>query len=129
MLISAWSSDVCSSVLRVDRPSIVGARPAAVGDAMAIADMVADAVFLDHLAHIFQDFLAARDRRADPGLEAIAEGVEVRIGADAGIFMRVPGAAERRLHHEDRVAFAGSLLLQLPQNGRAAYRGRVGQEG
>ena len=41
-----------------------------------------------------QDFLGGRDRLADPGLEPIAEGVEIAVGADARIAMRQPRAAE-----------------------------------
>jgi hypothetical protein len=53
-----------------------------------------EVVLVYDLAHVFQDFRCRRDRRGGPGLEAIAEGVEVAVRADARIFVRDPGAAE-----------------------------------
>lgn len=78
----------------VDRPEILRAGPGGGRDRMAVADMAGEVVLGDHLAHVAQDFLGGRDRRPGPGLEAIAEGVEVAVGADAGVAVRAPGAAE-----------------------------------
>ena len=44
---------------------------------MAKADMVGELVFLDHLFHVFHDFIGGRDRRAHPGLEAVSEREEI----------------------------------------------------
>ena len=52
-------------------------------DAVVVADVAAEVVLVDHLAHVLQDLGRGRDRRAGPGLEAVAEGVEVAVGADA----------------------------------------------
>src|SRR5690606_27778894 len=49
------------------------------------------------------------DGGACPGLEAVAEGVEVAIGADAGVFVGPPGAAEGFLSFEDDKRGAGPL--------------------
>ncbi len=94
-------------------PLIVGARPARLRDAMAIADMARQIVLLDHLAHIGQDLFGPGDGRADPRLEAIAEGVEVAVGADAGITMHPPGAAEALQPLEHDKAPVGALLFQM----------------
>ena len=83
-----------------DGPEIFLARPFGRGDGVLIADVAGEIVFLDHLAHVFQDFGGARDRRAGPWLEAVAEGMEVAVGADAGITVGAPGAAERLLRFE-----------------------------
>ena len=48
-----------------------------------IADVAGEVVLLDHLAHVLADLVCGGDRRPDPGLEAVAEGVEVAVGADA----------------------------------------------
>ncbi len=97
----------------LDGPEVLGARPARPRDLVAIADVAVKVVLLDHLAHVFADLVRGGDRRADPGLEAVAEGVEVAVGADAGILVGQPGAAEalqRVQHHE---ALAGRLLGQV----------------
>ena len=57
-----------------------------------------------------QDLVGGGDRRAGPRLEAVAEGVEVAVGADAGIAVRAPGAAEALLRLEHDEARAGALL-------------------
>ena len=48
-----------------------------------------------------------------PGLEAIAEGVEVAVRADARIFVREPGAAEAFLRFEHDEARAGALVGEV----------------
>ena len=81
----------------LDGPEIALARPARVHDVVLVADVPGEIVLLDHLAHIGADLLGGRDRRPDPWLEAVAEGVQVAVGADARIFVRPPGAAKRLL--------------------------------
>ncbi len=97
----------------LDGPQVVGAGPDGAGDGVAIADVVVEIVLLDHLAHVFQDLFGAGDGRAGPGLEAVAEGVEVAVGADAGILVGAPGAAKGFLGLQDHEALAGALGLQV----------------
>ena len=85
----------------VDRPEIVLARPGRGFDAVAVADVARDVVFLDHLAHVGLDLVRGGDRLAPPGLETIAEGVEIAVGADARILVGQPGAAEALLRLQD----------------------------
>ena len=87
----------------VDGPAIVGARPARRDDRVAVADVAREVVLFDHLAHVVPDLLGRRDRRAGPRLEAVAEGEQIAVGADAGIFVGKPGAAEAllRLGHDE----------------------------
>src|SRR5207302_9583902 len=70
-------------------------------------------VIVDDLAHMAQDLGGGCDRRASPRLEAIAEGIEVTIGAYPGIAMRDPGAAEGILRFERDKARAGALFCQM----------------
>ena len=80
---------------------------------MAIADVAREVVILDHLAHIVQDLLGGGDRRAGPGLEAVAEGEEIAVGADPGKFVREPGPAEALLRLKHHEAGARELLDQV----------------
>ncbi|MEY9462289.1 hypothetical protein ABH973_002702 [Bradyrhizobium ottawaense] len=98
---------------RLDGPEILLARPAGGIDLMLVADVPCDIVVVDHLVHVGEDFFGGRDRRAYPGLEAIAERMEIAVRADAGITMRAPGAAERRLRLQDDIARARKLLLDV----------------
>ena len=82
-------------------------------DPVPVADVRAEVVLVDHLAHVFQDLRGRRDRRAGPGLEAVAEGVEVAVRADARIAVRDPGAAEALLRFEHDEAGAGALVGEV----------------
>ena len=98
---------------RHDRPEVVLAGPACRGDLVAIADVAAEIVLLDHLAHVAHDLGGRRDRSAAPWLEAIAEGVQVAVGTDARIAMGEPRAAEARLRFQDDEPRPGALLRQV----------------
>ena len=75
---------------------------------MLVADVAGEIVLLDHLAHVFQDLGGAGDRRDGPRLEAVAEGVQVAVGADAGIAVGAPGAAKGLLGFQrDEASFPG----------------------
>src|SRR5215469_1741405 len=63
----------------LDRPAIVATRPLCRIDLMAITDMPAEVVLLDDFAHIGEDFCRGRDRRSDPRLEPVAEGIKIAI--------------------------------------------------
>src|SRR3984893_19116250 len=75
--------------------------------------MLFEPVFGDDFAHIGADLRRGRDRRSGPGLEAVAEGVKVAVGADAWIFMGPPGAAKTLLLFEPDECRAGELLGQM----------------
>ena len=79
----------------------------------SVADVAVEIVVLDHLAHVAEDLRAGGDRRSDPGLETVAEGVEVAVGPDAGIGMRQPGAAEAFEAFENHEAGPGALLREV----------------
>ncbi len=78
----------------LDGPEVFLARPPRRDDPVLVADVAAEIVFLDHVAHIFQNLGRAGDRCAGPRLEPVAEGVQVAVGADAGIAVGAPGATE-----------------------------------
>ena len=98
---------------RLHRPEVGCARKAAMRDGMAIADVRVEVVLLNHLTHILQDLFRRRDWRANPRFEPVAESVEVRVGTDTGIFVRVPRATETVFRVEDCIGFVGALLLQV----------------
>ncbi len=80
---------------------------------MVVADVPGEVVLLDHLAHVLEDLFGGGDRGANPWLEAVAEGVEVAIRADAGVAMHPPGAAEAIEAFEDYEGCAGTLGRQM----------------
>jgi hypothetical protein len=80
---------------------------------VAVADVRLDAVLVDDLAHVVEDRVRRGDRRARPRFEAVAEGVEVGIGADARIRMGLPGPAEAVLILQDHEGLAGQPALQV----------------
>jgi hypothetical protein len=80
---------------------------------MPVADMRLKPVFGDDLAHIGANFRGGRDRCAGPWLEAVAEGVKIAVGADAGIAVGQPGAAKALLGFEHDEAGAGKLHRQV----------------
>jgi hypothetical protein len=88
-----------------------------------IADVAGKIVLLDHFAHIFEDFGGAGDRRRGPWLEAIAEGVQVTIAADAGIAVGAPGAAKGVLCFERDKARAWTLRGQMIGRTHSGYAG------
>ena len=85
---------------RLERPKILAARPACRRDLVTITDVAAEIVLVDDFAHVAEDLGSRGDWRTGPWLEAIAEGVEVAVGADAGIAMRGPCAAKGLLSLE-----------------------------
>src|SRR5207302_322016 len=94
----------------VEGPVIVGARPVRRVDPVTIADVARQVVLVDDLAHVAEDLGGGRDRCAGPRLEAVAESVEIAVGADARIAMGEPGAAKTFLRFEDDKTRRGALL-------------------
>src|ERR1700760_3095577 len=80
---------------------------------MPVADVTAEIVLRDHLAYVGQDLFGCGDRRPDPWLEAVGEGVQVAVGADAGIAVRTPGAAKALLAFQDDEALAREIPAEL----------------
>jgi hypothetical protein len=96
--------------------------------AVPVADVLRELVFLDDFTHVGQNLRGRRDRRAGPGLEAIAKSVEVAVGADAGISMREPGAAEALLRLQHHEAGAGQLRRQMIGAADPGYSGTDDQD-
>ena len=97
----------------LDRPAVVLARPAGRGNPVAVANVTAEVVLCDDFAHVGEDLGCGRDRRTGPGLEAVAERIEVAVRPDAGIAVRQPGPAEAFLRFEDDEARVGALLGEV----------------
>src|SRR4051812_49286891 len=75
--------------------------------------MLIETVFGDHLTHIGPDLRGARDWRAGPRLEPIAERVKVAIRTDAGIAVRKPGTAKTLLGFENDETATWKLFGQM----------------
>ena len=95
---------------------------------MLIADVRREIVLVDHVAHVFQDFGRARDRRCRPRLEAVAEGVQVAVGADAGIAVGGPGAAKRLLRLQRDEARSRALRGEVIGGANARNAGAGDQD-
>jgi len=93
-----------------------------------IADVRGEIVLLDHVAHVFQDFLGACDRRCRPRLEAVAEGVQVAVGANAGIAVGGPGATKRLLGFQCDEARARALRGEVIGGAHAGDAGAGDQD-
>ena len=60
-------------------------------------DPPSQVVFVDDLVHVVQDLIATGDRVAAPRLESVAKGEKIAVGANAGIVVSPPCAAETGL--------------------------------
>jgi hypothetical protein len=106
---------------RLDGPEVLLARPRRPLDQVSVADVRGQIVLRDHLAHVLEDLRGGGDRRSDPRLEAVAEGVEIAVGTDARILVCEPGAAKalQRLQHDK--ACSRSLVLEVIGAADAGY--------
>ena len=86
-----------------------------------ITDFGADAVFADDIAHVLPDLVGRGYGRAYPGLEAVAESVEVAVRSDARKLVCEPSATEA-LRRPDGQMGAGPLYAVL--NALARYLNR-----
>src|SRR5262249_21773207 len=98
-------------------------------DPVLVADVLGEIVFLDHFAHVAENFLGGRDRRTDPRLEAVAGGMENAVGAGAGGAMGGPGAPKTVLVFGNDEAGAGQLLGQVIGATDAGNTGADDQDG
>ena len=87
---------------------------AAVEDLVAGADVTIDPVLARRLAQVVADQAPVGDRLVVlPRLEAVGEGVQVRVRADARVAEEIPRAGGRGAGLEDRVGLARVLLLEV----------------
>jgi hypothetical protein len=78
-----------------------------------VPDVLVDLVLVGSFVDVAADVLTVGDRIAvRPRLERVAEGVHVRVRADARIAEQVPGAAGGLTRLEDRVRLARAHRLQ-----------------
>ena len=82
------------SALRLNNPVLVFAGPGGAQYLVLIANVLVDVVVLDSLSQVVQDRVGRGDRFARPGLEAIAEGVQVAVRTHARVTVLAPGTAE-----------------------------------
>ena len=94
-------------------PEAVLGRPFGRQDLVAVADVLAEIILLDHFAHIGTDLFRRRDRRAGPRLETIAKRVEVGVRPDARIFVPEPCAAKAFQLFQHRIALPRALRFHV----------------
>ncbi len=81
---------------------------------MAEPDVLLDAVLGRGLADVIEDRWSLGDGAVlEPRLERVAEGVQVRVGADAWIAEQIPGPPDRVTRLQDQVALARLLSRQV----------------
>jgi hypothetical protein len=107
----------------VDGPAVVCAGPARAVDPVTVANVAGQIVLVDDLAHVLEDLGSRGDGRADPRLEAIAERIEVAVGADPRESMGDPGPAEALLGLEHDETGAGALLREVVRGADAGDAG------
>ena len=90
---------------------------------VVVADMGRKVVLFDDLPHVLPDGLRRGNGLPGPGLEAIAEGIEIAVGADARVLMGEPGAAEAALRFQHDKALIGALLLKMDRAADARNAG------
>ena len=94
-------------------PRLLLARPVRRDEPVAASDVPIDARDRGRLADVGAERLPARDDLLlRPGPPREGEGVEVRVGADAGVAEEVPGAADAVARFEDGVGGRGQGGLQ-----------------
>ncbi len=81
---------------------------------MVEPNVAVDAVLGSGLAQVGQDLVGRGDGMlVAPGLELVAEGVQIGVRPDPGIPEQVPGAAGDAAGLQDRVTALGVLALQI----------------
>jgi hypothetical protein len=91
---------------------------------VAEADAALDAVVAGRLAHVLEDRRTVGDRLGLlPRAKGIAEGVHVRVRADARVFEEVPRAADALARLEDRVGLLRAFRLQVTAGADARKAG------
>ena len=98
--------------LDVEHPALVVTRPVGPHDRVLVADVASQIVLVDHLVHVGQDLVGRGDRRAGPRLEAVPEGVEIAVGANARIGVLSPGTTEGVLGLEQHEALVGQCCCR-----------------
>ena len=100
--------------LGLDRPAGGAAIPGRADHLVPVADVLCDARLVGGLANVREDRRAIGNcLGASPGLEAVPQGVHVRVGADARVAEQIPGTAHGLPGFQDGVALAGAAVLQL----------------
>ena len=66
-------------VVYLQLPALCLAAPTGGADLVAIPDIVTQAVLLDTLGQVFQDFRGGGDGGADPGFPTVTEGVQIAV--------------------------------------------------
>lgn len=80
---------------------------------MPVVNVLLQVVLGDDLLHVLPNLLSRCNRRAAPGLEAIAERMQITVRSDPRILVGVPGPAEAFLLIEYRKGLAGISGLEM----------------
>ena len=114
-----------SVLLHLHRPARLGRGPRRAHDALAVADVLVDAVLAGRLADVGEDRGPVGDRLClVPRLERVAEREHVRVRADAGVAEQVPRAADApRAPRGSRSVLPGQSRLQVAGGADAGEAG------
>src|ERR1019366_395542 len=105
-------------------PALIRRQPRRALAPMVETDFLVDAVIGCGLADVVQNPRPVRNRlRLGPWLERIAQREHVAVGANAGIWELIPGAADAVAALEDGIALAGTFVLQVITRADAGQSG------
>lgn len=102
------------SVADPDRPKALTAQPVRRFHLLLVLDDRPQIELLNGFAKVLEDVPCVRQHFVlDPGLEVETEGVEVRVGSNAGIFEQIPCSANPLSSLENGKAFSGLFSAQI----------------
>ncbi|KAI3477047.1 hypothetical protein L1887_61344 [Cichorium endivia] len=114
-----------------DEPASLLGGPVGVGDGGLEVDVGGDTVLVGDPVEVGDDLLALGDVGTRPLLEGVAEGVEVRVGANAGILEEIPGGVDARDTGTDdeEIEHVGRVVVDRAHGGDACSGARFDGKG
>ena len=103
-----------------DAPASINARPCGACHPVAIGDVLCHAGFLRGFLDVVQDGgPIGHGLLAAPRFEAVAQGVHVRVRANAGVAEQIPGTTQLVAGFPDAPGFVRALHLQMTRSTNA----------
>lgn len=98
---------------RLDQPQLFRAAPGGTQDLVLVANVPVDAVVFNGFLQVVEDGVGLGNGLARPGLEAVAEGVQIAVGTHPRVGVLAPGTAEGRLVFQQHKGLAGAFFPQV----------------
>ena len=115
--------------LDVQGPARGLAAPVGTLHFVPVADVLVDAIFAGCFTQVIEDQICVGNRLgAEPRLEFVAEGIEVRVGADAGVAEQIPGPAAGLARLQNGIALTRQIALQVVGSADARQAGTDDQD-